>query len=208
MKIKDLNSKAEYIKELGLLKEELKVKYEDLLKINKKFDNEIRENLNTVRFNFEKEAIMYFNNESLHTELEGDIIIARNDNINIRLFNYYDDFLQYDENEVLYKIEIEPINIHNTIVISPCSEDDSMFYWKNVIKIGSKVIDEKNINSELLICDDKNELMKVIEKIDENINHLRISLNNIKNVRYVYATHKYDDVECSTFKELFEKYIE
>lgn len=107
---------------------------------------------------------------------------------------------------MVFPVEIQPLKIYNAIEVRPCSEDNDMFYQKNSLKIKDDWLDFNNYVDLINKCNDKDSLLKLIEKTSGNISHYQNTFNNFEEIKYVYSLYQGHD-ECESFKEVFEKHV-
>ena len=146
------------------------------------------------------EAEIFFENGNFKVERNEKSIIAKHEDIEISVKNDSEDEL------LIFQINIDPIGIYNAIEIRPCDEDDDMFYQKNNLKIDGKDIDFNNYIELVNKCREKSNLSILLKKVEENIIHYKDTIEKFDQIKYIYTLYK-TDIECNSFKEVFENHI-
>ena len=199
--VSEANKKKDNEKELERLKNELKKKYNEVLSVGKLISEKEEVKWEVLKSQFESEIVNFFESGNFIVNKEGKKYIAKLNNITIEL--YYDG----EEEMIIYPIKIEPNGIYNAIQIRPCNDHRDMLCWKKLIKLNGKHVYNETLQKELDICNDKIELISQITKLQENIEHFKNTNDNYEKIKYIYSLYKCNDIECNTFRELFEKHI-
>ncbi|WMT79927.1 hypothetical protein [Terrisporobacter mayombei] len=147
-------------------------------------------------------------NDAINFFEESGFTTLSNDNKYVfTLFNTIIKYFYDGEDEmIMFPIEIQPNQIFDTVQIRHSSEYDSMLSWKYNIALNGNQLYKENYEDTFNNCDDLNELQKSYSKLNENIENYKNTIKNISNVKYIYSLYK-QDIECDTFKELFENHI-
>lgn len=174
--------------------------YTELLSVGKELHKLEEKDWVNLREKGIDDAIKFFEESGFSTLSNGNKYVFTLDNTIIRYF--YDG----EDEMIMFPIEIQPNKIFNTVQIRHSSEYDPMFYWKYHITLNENKVFKENYEDTFNNCDDLNELQRAYSKLNENIENYKNTIKNISNVKYIYSLYK-QDIECDTFKELFENHI-
>lgn len=108
--------------------------------------------------------------------------------------------------DIYYDVIIEIKSLVNRMVIRPSKEHKNIFRFVKSIIINGVSLDENNYKEIINGCDDIETITKVVENIDNNIVKCNESIKFVEKIRFVYSREE-RDIECDSFEELFEKYI-
>jgi hypothetical protein len=199
--VSEANKKLDNEKELIRLKNTFKERYNEVLSVGELIREKEEVKWGLLKGQFEKEAVEFFEEGNFIVSKEGKKYIAKLNDVIIEL--YYDG----EEEMLIYQMQIKPNGIYSAIQIRPCNNHQDMLYWKNIIKLNGKHIYKETLEKELDSCNDKLELISGITKLQENVLHYKNTNDNYEKIKYIYSLYKCSDVECDTFKDLFEKHI-
>lgn len=205
MKLNDLiNQEEEEKKEKNKIitcKESLLEKYNEFIEVGKLVGEKQTAKHIELIAKCEEEAVRFFEESDFKVEKNDNGYVARYENISIN-FKY-----DGEDEMIIFPLNILPIGIYNAIQIKPCNDQEEMLYWKKHIKLNGNDVYSSNFNNELQKCNNSSELITAILNLETNINHYKNTLENFDEIKYVYSLYKCGDIECNTFKELFEKHI-
>lgn len=197
MDIKELVSKNKSIAEY---REQCIKAYNDLLSIGMEIHKLEEVKWNELRVKGINDAVEFFKQAGFDVSVSENRYTFTKENTYIKYF--YDG----EDEMIMFPIEIQPNKIYDTIQIRHSSRYDSMLYWKYRITINGEPLLEGNYVEVINACDNIEELKNAHFKLNENIKNYKNTLENISDIEYIYSLYK-QDIECDTFKELFEKHI-
>jgi len=107
------------------------------------------------------------------------------------------------ENESVYSIRVPVRDVYSAITIKATEKDEHKLYWKNPLKHDGTHIMFDNASDVIISISDNSKLEKLVQKINENIDWYRETINNFDEIEFAYYIHE-TDLKFDTFKELFE----
>jgi hypothetical protein len=107
------------------------------------------------------------------------------------------------ETEVHFSLAIRTKGVYQTLVIKPESSKERMFYFKNVLKYKEAFIESKKAIAMFNSIKEVSELEKLNKQVEENINWYEKTINEFKDINFVYGIYK-TDREFTNFKQFFE----
>lgn len=197
MDVKELVNKNKAIEEY---KEKCINSYAELLNVGKGLHKLEEKYWIELREKGINDAINFFKESGFNILLDDNKYIFTSDNTTIKYF--YDG----EDEMIMFPIEIQPNHIFDTVQIRHSSEYDSMIYWKYHITLNGNHVFKEGYEDAFNNCDDLNELERAYFKLNKNIENYKDTIKNISSIKYIYSLYK-QDIECDTFKELFEDYI-
>jgi hypothetical protein len=198
MNINDLVSKNKSIPEY---REKCIKAYNDLLSIGMEIHKLEEVKWDELRVKGINDAVEFFKQSGLDVSVNENKYTFTQENTCIKY--YYNG----EDEMIMFQMEIQPNGIYDSIQIRHSSRYDSMLYWKySNITLNGKHAYKENYIDVINSCDDVGQLETVYYKLNENIKNYENTLKNISDIEYVYSLYK-QDMECNTFKELFEKHI-
>lgn len=107
------------------------------------------------------------------------------------------------ENESIISFQVPTQQKYDAIVIKAEEKNEAKLYWKNNLKFNHEHVGFENSREIINSIGEQQELEKLTDKINENIEWYRDTINNFSDLKFIYSIYK-TDLEFGTFKELFE----